>query len=106
MVKTQEAAYQLYYLLGMSAAVSDAVEKCKLCATTLPNKPLVAALAPTTATQPTQAVGLDRFHAGGRDYIVMVNQYSGYPFVQCLSTTVFCRHVGAGQIVRAFWVPI
>ena len=34
-----------------------------------------------------QAVGLDLFHAGGRDYLVMVDRYSGYPFVQCLAST-------------------
>ena len=34
-----------------------------------------------------QAVGLDFFHAGGRDCLVMVDGYSGYPFVQCLSST-------------------
>ncbi len=86
-VKTQQAARQLYYWPGMSAAVSDAVEKCELCAAALPSKPLASALAPTTASRPMQAVGLDLFHAGGRDYLVMVDRYSGYPFVQCLSST-------------------
>ncbi len=85
--KTLQAAHQLYYWPGMSAAVSDVVEKCKLCAAALPSKPLAEALPPTTATRPMQAVGLDLFHAGGRDYLVMVDRYSGYPFVQRLSST-------------------
>ena len=71
----------------MSAAVSDAVEKCELCAAALPSKRLSSALAPTTASRPMQAVGLDLFHAGGRDYLVMVDWYSKYPFVQCLAST-------------------
>ncbi len=75
-VKTQQAARQLYYWPRMSAAVSDAVEKCELCAAALPSKPLAAALAPTTASRPMQAVSLDLFHAGGHDYLVMVDRYS------------------------------
>ncbi len=86
-VKTQQAARQLYYWPGMSAAVSDAVEKCELCAAVLPSKSLVAALAPITASQPMQAVGLDLFHSWGRDFLIMVDRYSGYPFVQGLSST-------------------
>ncbi len=86
-VKTQQAARQLYYWPGMSAAISDVVEQCELCAAALPSKPLAAALAPTTAARPMQAVGLDLFQPGGRDYLVMVDRYSGYPFVQQLSTT-------------------
>ncbi len=30
---------------------------------------------------------MDVFHAGGRDYLVMVDRDSGLPFVQCLSST-------------------
>ena len=86
-VKPQQAARQLYYWSGMSAAVSDNVEKCELCAGALPSKQLAAMLAPTTASRPKQAVGLDLFHAEGHDYLVMVERYSGYPFLQCLSST-------------------
>ncbi len=60
------------------------------------SKPLAAALAPTTASRPMQAVSLDLFHAGGRDYLVMVDRYSGYPFVQCLASTT------AAAVTRAF----
>ncbi len=86
-VKTQQAARQLYYWPGMSAGVSDAVEKCELCVEALLSQPLASALAPTTASWPMQAVGLNLFHAGGRDYLVMVDLYSGYVFVQCLAST-------------------
>ncbi len=82
-VKTHQAACQLYYWHGTSVAVSDPVGKCELCAAALPSKPL----APTTASRPMQAVGLDPFHAGGRNYHAMVDRYSGYPFVQCFSST-------------------
>ncbi len=51
-VNTQQVARQLYYWPGMSAAVSDAVEKCELCAAALPSKPLASALAPTTPSRP------------------------------------------------------
>ena len=61
----------------MTAAVSDAVRKCKLRAAALPSKPLAAALSPTTATRPMQAVGLNLFHVGGRDYLVTVDRYTG-----------------------------
>lgn len=34
-----------------------------------------------------QTVGLDLFNAGGKGYLIMVDRYSGYPFVQRLSST-------------------
>ncbi len=37
---------------------------------------------------PMQAVGLDPFHAGGRDYLIIVDRYSGYLFEQCLASTM------------------
>ena len=105
-VKTQQAARQLYYWPGISAAVSDAVEKCELCEAALPSKPLASALAPTTASRPMQAVGLDLFHAGGHDYLIMVDRYSGYPFEQCLScnNAVARGDADVGRLVGAFWL--
>ncbi len=49
-----------------------------------------------TASRPMQAVGLDLFHARGRNYLVMVDQYSGYPLVQCLSSTTAAGDVCIG----------
>ncbi len=94
-VKTQQEARQLYHWPGMSAGVLDAVEKCKLCEAALTSKLLATALAPTMASRPMQAVGLDLWHAGGFDHIIMVDRYSRYPFVQCLSSTT------AGAVTRA-----
>ncbi len=73
-VKTQQAARQLYYWPSMSAAVSDAVEKCELCVAALPSKPLPSVLAPTM-----QAVGLDLFHAGGREPATTLSWWTGIP---------------------------
>ncbi len=102
-VKTQQAASQLYYWPGMSAALSDAVEKCELCAAALPSMPLASVLAPTTAARPMQAVGFELFHAGGCDYLVMVLWLP-------VCAVPLVHHgrrgdAGVGRVVGAFWLP-
>jgi len=95
LVKTRQSARQLYYWPGMSAAIADKVEGCETCVAALPSKPLAQALPPTTASRAMQAVGMDLFQAEGKDYLIMVDRYSGFPFVAKLSST------SAAAVVRA-----
>ena len=84
MVKTKRAARQWYYWLGLNNDIEMAVARCTACAEMLPSQPSEPE-AIELATEPMDAVGLDLFQIGTDHYLVMVDRYSGYPFVKKLT---------------------
>ena len=69
----------------MATEIKALVHGCETCRPFLasqPNQPLIAG---TTATGPMTDVGSDLFQIGHNYYLVMVDRYSGCPFVEKLS---------------------
>ena len=62
------------------------IEKCKLCQKFWPSRPPDPFIK-IEADYPLERVSADLFQANGDDYIVMVDRYSGYPFVERLRNT-------------------
>jgi len=87
MTKTKEAARQLYYWPGMNAAIVDRTRSCPHCQEELPSKEAATLLTRPTPNSPMDEVAVDLFTAAGKDYLVMVDRLSGFPFVKRLRRT-------------------
>ena len=83
-VKTRAAAKELYYWPGMNNEIQTMIEKCDKCQELRPSLQKEALLQ-SMATKPMDSVSVDLFDYGGRQYLVMVDRYSGFTFVDPLS---------------------
>ena len=85
MEKTRQLAKSLYFWPGMSNDVAQTVQKCSMCVSRLPSLPDETFLQPrTTASGPMEAVGIDLFSLAGKNYLIMVDRYSGFPFCRLM----------------------
>ena len=79
--KMRETACQLYTWPGMTQAIREIVDLCENCQERRPSQqrePLVQ----TKASFPMQMMSADIFHHLGKNYLVVVDRYSGFPFVE------------------------
>ena len=92
--KTLREARSLYYWLYMTRDITNMVKACRECQTFQPsqqNQPLTQ----TSADYPMQKVSADFFQIeGGGHFLVMVDRYSGYPFVDQMRTTTTAALTG------------
>ncbi len=98
--KTRQLAAQLYFWPGMNNEIRHVVEKCDECTKYLAaqQKEVTSpgAVSALGDTYPMSDVAVDLFHAKGKDYLLMVDRHSGYPFVQLLSslhTAAIVKHL-------------
>ena len=79
--KTQWRGRRDYYWPGMNEAIQQHVRTCGTCipfSATQPQQPII----PQNVSQgPMHVVGADQFSIGKREYLVIVDQYSGWPDV-------------------------
>ena len=87
LVKTRKAASQLYYWPGMSAAIADKINTCDVCMSMRPSKPLAPLTEDVKVDQPMDSVSMDLFEVGNADYLLMVDRFSGFPWVHKVSRT-------------------
>ena len=83
--KTTWRANDLYFWRGMSSEIKIMIQDCDTCKPFLPSQAQEPIIAGTSATGPMTDVGSDLFQIGKNHYIVMVDRYSGFPFVEKLS---------------------
>ena len=81
--KTRELAKHLYYWPGITTDIKKMVESCSECQRSKPSLPRDANIH-TTASTAMESVSADLFQAAGKHYLVMVDRYSGFPFVSKL----------------------
>ena len=88
--KTQSLAAKAVFWPGMNNDIKNQCEACPQCLE------LKAAQQKETSRQPEREardlapmsdVGVDLFQCAGKDFLLMVDRFSGYPFVQKLTTT-------------------
>ena len=84
--KTRQLARSLYYWPGMNVAISNLIENCDLCQTLRPSLHDKDLQHPK-AEAPMHSISLDLFSWAGKDYLVMVDRYSYYIWVQVLNGT-------------------
>ena len=92
---TYKLAKSLYWWPTMKNEVTNLVKDCNLCRAYLPSQvrePLIL----ETASRPMEDVGLDLAYVDGKDYVIMVDRYTGFPWVGRLTSTntgAVLRHV-------------
>ena len=83
--KTNWKAKELYFWRGMNTEIKLLVHECEICRPFLPSQGTEPIIPGTTATGPMTDVGSDLFQIGHNYYIVMVDRYSNFPFVEKLT---------------------
>jgi len=85
-LRTLQLARQFYYWPGMSNDITSVVAKCEACQLTRPSKPHTEPpRSYPAALFPMHYVSLDLFACAGKEYLVMVDRFSGYTWVHPLS---------------------
>jgi len=80
--KSRELARQLYYWPGMNNDIDQVINQCRVCQESRPQQqhfPATPTPLTTVDDSPMQNVGTDLFSHAGKDYLIMVDRYSGYP---------------------------
>jgi len=84
--KTRELARQLYYWPGISNAIKQLIQQCEACSALHPSQAHEPQIH-TSASRPMESVSLDLFANAGQTYLVMVDRFSGWPWVAHLRKT-------------------
>ena len=82
--KTQSRARRDYWWPHFDQQIQTAVRKCTACIPFLPSQQQQPIINQNRSRYPMQVIGIDPFHFGGSWYLAMVDQFSGYPFVERL----------------------
>ena len=86
-VKTRQQANRLYYWPGMSSDVKNITETCEECNRCRASLPKQVNQEQSKALGPMTHVATDLFDFKGSDYLVLVDRYSGFFFVERLKKT-------------------
>ena len=70
----------------MTSEIKLLVQNCEICRPFLPSQSQEPIIAGTSATGPMTDIGSDLFQIGHNHYLVMVDRYSGFPFVEKLKS--------------------
>ena len=81
--KTKERARRVVYWPGMDVAIDNVTRGCSRCQRELPSQPRETMMHHEPAVRPFQILDMDfADHAGGK-YVVVVDGYSGWKFIEC-----------------------
>jgi len=104
-VKTRKLANRLYYWPTMNAEIKTLIESCSPCQQLRPIKPPTIDN-PKSATAPWERCGMDLFHYGSKDYLVVADEFSGYPFCVRLHKTATSNVLNAlSDLIATFGYP-
>ncbi len=93
--KTQWRGRRDYYWPGMNEAIQNHVRTCGTCIPFSASQSQQPIIPQNIAQGPMHVIGTDQFKIGNRDYLVIVDQYSGWPDVTELTNTSSSRIVKA-----------
>ena len=88
--KTYDLTHSLYYWPGMLNDIKQLIDGCEACSESRPSQPKNVRSTEhpsSTLGPPLSHVGLDMFEFGGNQHIVCVDQWSGYPLYQRMTST-------------------
>ena len=104
--KTLQTAWKLYYWPSMKYDIRSLIDNCEKCQQLLPSKPVEPFIA-TKAEFPMDMISTDLFHVGSKNYMVTVDRYSGYFWVDLLRDLSTRAITGAlDRITRIFGIPL
>ena len=84
-----------YWWPGYSADIEAHVKDCKECVKYLPSQQIEPLINQNVATHPMEILGIDLWHSNRKDFLVMVDQFSGFPMVQMLPSISSASVLGA-----------
>ena len=104
--KTLQTVRSLYYWPSMKYGIRNIVDNCEACQQLKPSKPFEPPIS-TSANFPMEQVSIDLMHVNGKIYMVTVDRYTGYIWVELLRSL----HTKAvtdvlEKIMRVFGVPV
>ena len=93
MTKMYSTARQLYFWPGMKGEIQAQVNNCATCQRFLPTqpRPTLSSVLPSAALGPMHHVAMDLFDADAKKWLVMVDRYSGYTWLQQLQKTTTAK---------------
>ena len=86
--KSNWRAKELYFWRGMNSEINALVHNCEICRPFLPSQGKQQIIQGTTATGQMTDLGTDLFQIGHNHYLVLVDRYSGFPFVEKLTNSL------------------
>jgi transposase InsO family protein len=85
LVKTKQAARQLYFWPGMNTELTNLIENCSACQQFRPSLPKEPPVDPShEPAEPMTHLGADLCEANGQHYLVVVDRFSGFVFTKQL----------------------
>ena len=103
--KTMELAREYYYWPGMNNEIKILISNCETCQEFRASQP-VETLQTSSASSPMESVSMDLFALSQKDYLVIIDRFSGFPWVfklRNLSTEDILKHFR--QVIRTFGAP-
>ncbi len=83
----KKRAQELYFWPGMNNEVAQHVASCDPCQVFAPSKAKNMDFLETKAERPMESISADLFEAAGKQYLILVDRYSSFPFVERLNKT-------------------
>lgn len=100
---TSQLARQLYVWPGMINEIRLKIANCRDCIHVLPSLPMEPLYsAATTVHHAMQSVSVDLFELGGQHFLVMVDRFSGFPFVDHLKKSITTSYI-CNVLLHWFW---
>ena len=104
--KTLQTASSLHFWPSMKYDIRNIVDNCEACQQLKPSKPFQPLLT-TEAKFPMEQLLVDLMHVKGKNYMVTVDRYTGYIWVELLrSLTTKAVTDVLDKIMRIFGIPI
>ena len=94
--RSKQRARQLFYWPGMSADIQSSVEACEACQLFQASQPKETLRRAQEPTRPFEQLSADMFNYGGREYMVYVDKFTGWPIVER-----FNKSTTSGKVIEA-----
>lgn len=85
--KTTLRANLHYHWTGMTPKIKEVVLACPQCRKARSSQQQQPIVQYNQAEAPMEVIGMDLFHSGGKEFLVVVDQFSSFPMVAKLPTT-------------------
>lgn len=82
--KTLARARSQFFWPGMTADLTELVKSCRICEKFTRNLQKESLVQPSLPEYPFHRIGVDLYEYGGRDYVAIIDAYSGYVFSEKL----------------------
>ena len=83
--RTREQARRFYYWPNLNKDIQNLVSRCDKCQESRPSKPTTMPRVKTLASRPMEKVSSDLFQIGNKHYVVIVDRFSGFTWVEKLT---------------------